>query len=298
VAHAQFRNYRRRIKGQMEASLAATQQESFAKVLEKDSVPQHTKDQVARLAKADDEIAALRAENEHLRHVVVKAKLWFEMRLLRQRTEHEASVAELTNEIEARGAAYWRDARNAFAERDARQRELHDALGALASSEVQVDQLRREMQTQLGARRDLTTLHTQQSLVVADLAARFGRLEAAAHGARTPPPTASTPGPRMTPGLGGARAPVGSDAELLRTQLQQTQQQMGALRRELQLERTSHGSTDRSPARAEESQPARVAGAAADPAWRRRYAEAAAQIEALQRELQAVKGTTATARPT
>lgn len=177
VSQGQYRTFQRRLQEQLQNSLEGIKREAILSVTKMESAPLHMRRQAMKMAVVDSDVHALKRENSILRQTVLKAKLWFEVRLLRQRSDFEAKIHALETAMEAARSSFWTNRELAVQERDKLSMDLKDAMTALARAESEVDQLRRDLQMQVGNRRDVSHHKNQQDKLVRDMAQKIANLE-------------------------------------------------------------------------------------------------------------------------
>ena len=177
LAQGQYRTFQRRLQDQLQNSLEGIKRDAILSVTKMEAAPMHMKRQALKLALVDDELHNLKRDNSILRQTVLKAKLWFEVRLLRQRSEFEGRIRALEAAMEDARSSFWTNKELALQERERLTADLRETQSALAAPSRRSTSWRRDLQTQVGSRRDMSSFKQQQAKLVAELQARIRRLE-------------------------------------------------------------------------------------------------------------------------
>jgi hypothetical protein len=177
ATQGQYRSYQRRLYRGMQVSLEEIKRDAMLSVGRMESAPLHMKRQALKIAISDDELNSLREQNAELRQTVAKTKLWYEMRLLRQKAAYEARMETMTKSADESRTAFWGTRELHDRERDTLKQQLVSAQGSLAQAEIEVDQLRRDLQMQLANKKELVSSKVKQAKSIETLTRRLKKFE-------------------------------------------------------------------------------------------------------------------------
>ena len=177
LVEGQFQSYRKKLYFDMQKSLEEIKRGAMLSVGKMESAPLHMKRQALKIAISDDEINLLKEQNSELRSAVVKTKLWYEMKMLRMEASFRKQLQQAKAEVEESRSRFWKSKENVENEKDELKQQLTITQNLLSQSEIEVEQLRKDLQLQLCNKKDLVQWKVQHSKKLEELQKRIKKFE-------------------------------------------------------------------------------------------------------------------------
>eukprot|EP00656_Telonema_subtile_P014494 TRINITY_DN17434_c0_g1_i1.p1 TRINITY_DN17434_c0_g1~~TRINITY_DN17434_c0_g1_i1.p1 ORF type:complete len:377 (-),score=46.62 TRINITY_DN17434_c0_g1_i1:14-1144(-) len=177
LAESQFSTYRSKLLKDMQTSLEEVKRASMFSISHMTQAPVHVKRQALKIAMSEDELNTLRDHNIELRQAVVKMKLWYELKLARQKALHEHQLWEVKSMVEGKQKDYWADRGLTESEKSVLEKNVTTAQLSLSRAEVEVETLRKELQQQLSGKRDLVAWKVQGRKQIESMQAKLRTYE-------------------------------------------------------------------------------------------------------------------------
>jgi hypothetical protein len=177
LTQGQYKSYQKRLYRDMQVSLEEIKRNAMLSVGRMESAPLHMKRQALKIAISDDELNTLKDQNNELRQTIVKTKLWFEMKALRMKAAFEKRMHVTLKEADDSRAMFWGNKEIVDREKDTLRQQLVASQSQLSQAEIEVDQLRRDLQVQLTHKKDLVSWKVQHTRVIDELKKKVKRYE-------------------------------------------------------------------------------------------------------------------------
>ena len=177
VTQSQFKSYQQRLYRDMQVSLEEIKRNSMLAVGRMESAPLPMKRQALHIAISDDEINSLRERNNDLKQAVLKTKLWYEVRIMQIKSLYEKKMHEVVRRAEDQRAMYFGNRLVDENEKQDLRRALAAAQAALSESEIEVDQLRTDLQVQVTNKKELVSWKVQHARVIEELTKKLKKFE-------------------------------------------------------------------------------------------------------------------------
>eukprot|EP00760_Papus_ankaliazontas_P009029 PhM_4_TR13957/c0_g1_i1/m.101192 len=169
LLNGQFATYKKKLYHEMQTHLGEIKKGAMLNVGRMESAPLHMKRQALRIAATDEETNKLKDQNQELRLVVAKLRLWNELKLMQLEAHYQKKLEGAAKEVEEARTAHWGNKEATQKEKDDLRNQLSATSHKLTQVETEVEHLRKDLQLQLKNKKDLVALKVHQASVVEEL---------------------------------------------------------------------------------------------------------------------------------
>ena len=142
---------------EMHVNLEDIKRSALLQIGKSDVAPLHMKRQALRIAITEDEINKLKDDNAELNLTITKLRLWHEMKLMNLVSMYEKKLAQAEQEKQQSSSQYWGNQKAIEEKDELMKQQLAHTQNMLSQSEMEVEQLRKDLQLQLKNKKDLVS---------------------------------------------------------------------------------------------------------------------------------------------
>mmetsp|Transcript_13593 Transcript_13593/g.24229 ORF Transcript_13593/g.24229 Transcript_13593/m.24229 type:complete len:2316 (-) Transcript_13593:702-7649(-) len=177
LVQGKFKDYKAKLFREMHVNLEDIKRSAFLQIGKSDVAPLHMKRQALRIAITEDEINKLKDDNAQLTLTVTKLKLWHEMKLMNLVSMYEKKLAQAEQEKEESSSQYWGNQKTIEEKEELLRQQLAQTQNSLSQCEMEVEQLRKDLQLQLKNKKDLVTWKVTHSKTLEEMTKKIKKYE-------------------------------------------------------------------------------------------------------------------------
>eukprot|EP01012_Entosiphon_sulcatum_P031854 TRINITY_DN40584_c0_g1_i1.p1 TRINITY_DN40584_c0_g1~~TRINITY_DN40584_c0_g1_i1.p1 ORF type:complete len:2384 (-),score=596.24 TRINITY_DN40584_c0_g1_i1:67-7218(-) len=177
LVQGKFKDYKAKLLREMQTNLEEIKKGAMLQIGRSDVAPLHMKRQALRIAITDDEINKLKDENTELQLTITKLKLWHEMKIMNLRAMYEKKLAQAEQEKEESSSKYWGNKKAIEEKEELMKQQLAHTQNMLSQTEMEVEQLRKDLQLQLKNKKDLVSWKVMHSKMMDDMNKKVKKYE-------------------------------------------------------------------------------------------------------------------------
>ena len=177
LLQAQFRDHKKKLYREMQINLEEIKRHAMMSIGKSEIAPLHMKRQALRIAINDEEANKLKEQNSELHMTVTKLKIWYEMRLSRMDNFYQKKIDALEKEKLETSGRYWGDKEHVEEKEELMRQQLHATQKNLSATEMEVEQLLRDLDLQEKKKKHLVAWKVAHSRLLEDVARKTKRYE-------------------------------------------------------------------------------------------------------------------------
>ena len=177
LLHGQFKDHKRKLYREMQINLEEIKRHAMMSIGKSEVAPLHMKRQALRIAINDEEANKLKEQNAELQMTVAKLNLWHEMKLSNIEAYYQKKLVTLEREKEEASSRYWGNKEKVEEKEELMRQQLHATQKSLSATEMEVEQLLRDLDLQERKKKHLVTWKVAHSKQLEELSRRAKRYE-------------------------------------------------------------------------------------------------------------------------
>eukprot|EP00762_Andalucia_godoyi_P002578 ANDGO_03363.mRNA.1 hypothetical protein AMSG_04194 len=181
LTKGKFDEYRTYLYREMQNNLMEVKKEAMLKMVESENAPLELKRKALKIARFDDEISRVKEENMEMKKTIMKMSLFALLRQATIKSRFERVVRKEVHEREKMQREYWANRERVEERETILRQQLVATQSALHSAEVELEQLRKDLNMQMKNKQQLVHWKVRNAQVLTDLEEKVKRYERWSH---------------------------------------------------------------------------------------------------------------------